>query len=379
MSQTTIAVLGAGLFAKEAHLPAIAALGDKVKLAAVYSRSQSSAASLAELASSVLKLDAPVAVYHDGDPQANLDALLARPDIDAVAVVLPIAQQPDVILKSLEAGKHVLSEKPVAKDVASGIELIKTYNAKYKGKGLIWRVAENYELEPAFHAAAKAIRDGKIGKLSMFNLSAINALDETSKWYKTPWRTVPEYQGGFLLDGGVHSAAALRTVLPDALVSLSGHATLTKKYLAPQDTINAVVRTAGGAVGIFELSFAAPFPTRAKGLTTYTGTNGWIEIATHNAVINGKGQSVSRVTIHSVKEKGTTDKDGNKEYEEVVEVVEEPLCGVRKEFESFVEHLKGNDDGYGTPLGALRDVAFIEAALTSNGSSVSLTDLVPDL
>lgn len=86
----------------------------------------------------------------------------------------------------------MLSEKPVAKDVAAGIALIKEYNAKYKAKGLVWRVAENFEAEPGYRAAAKAIRDGKIGKLALFNLSAINALDESSKWYKTPWRTVPD-------------------------------------------------------------------------------------------------------------------------------------------------------------------------------------------
>lgn len=83
-----------------AHLPAIAALGDKVTLGAVYSRSEASASALAELAATVLKLDKPVAVYHDADPQADLGALLERDDIDAVAVALPISQQPDVVLKA---------------------------------------------------------------------------------------------------------------------------------------------------------------------------------------------------------------------------------------------------------------------------------------
>lgn len=175
-----------------------------------------------------------------------------------------------------------------------------------------------------------------------------------------------------------HSAALLRTVIPDALVSLSGHATLTKKYLAPQDTINAVVKTSAGATGIFELSFAAPYASRAGGVTTFTGTSGWISIAGAKATVDGKEQNVNRVTIRTVKAKGTKDKDGNLEFEEVVEVVDEPSCGVRAEFASFVERLHGTDDGLGDPVGALRDVAFIQAALNSNGDAVSLTDLVPD-
>jgi predicted dehydrogenase len=97
-----------------------------------------------------------------------------------------------VIVKALAAGKHVLSEKPVAKDVAEGAKLLATFKSQYKPKGLVWRVAENFEAEPGFQAAGKAIRDGKIGKVIFFNMSVVNYIDKTSKWYNTPWRTVPD-------------------------------------------------------------------------------------------------------------------------------------------------------------------------------------------
>jgi len=74
--------------------------------------------------------------------------LLARVDITAVIVVLPITLQPSIVLKALAAGKHVLSEKPVAPDVEQGHNLISTYRQEYQPKGLIWRLAENYEAEP---------------------------------------------------------------------------------------------------------------------------------------------------------------------------------------------------------------------------------------
>lgn len=159
-------------------------------LKAVYSRSESSAQKLASAAALALRT-APD-IYHDGDTSANLDALLKRPDITAVIVVLPITQQPVVILKALAAGKHVLSEKPVAKDVAEGVKLLATFQSQYKPKGLIWRVAENFEAEPGFQAAGKAIRDGKIGKVMFFRKNVVDSIDKTSKWYKTPWRTVPD-------------------------------------------------------------------------------------------------------------------------------------------------------------------------------------------
>ena len=80
-----------------------------VALKAIYSRSLASAKSAAE--------SHAVDLYSD-DSQP-LDALLARDDISAVIIALPITAQPAVITKALAAGKHVLAEKPIAKDVAS--------------------------------------------------------------------------------------------------------------------------------------------------------------------------------------------------------------------------------------------------------------------
>lgn len=73
-----------------------------------------------------MQLDSQLTAYSD-DGEAGLGDLLARSDIHAVIVVLPISQQPDVIIRALKAGKHVLSEKPVAKDVKSALKLIEIY------------------------------------------------------------------------------------------------------------------------------------------------------------------------------------------------------------------------------------------------------------
>lgn len=176
-----------------AHVPALAVLGGAAPpLIAVYSRSETSARDLANIAATSLHLDKPPAIYHDGDQSADLDALLARPDITAVIVVLPITVQPSIILKALAAGKHVLSEKPVAADVRGGLDLINEYNQSYKPKGLIWRVAENFEAEPGIRAAESVVQSGKIGKVIFFKITNVSYVDKESKWYKTPWRTVPD-------------------------------------------------------------------------------------------------------------------------------------------------------------------------------------------
>lgn len=202
------------IFCCAAHLPALAALGsEKVVLKAVYSRSKSSASTLAELAKERLGLSEAIPVYSDDGPQeGGLDTLLLRSDIQAVIVVLPLTQQPEIVIRALAAGKNVLSEKPVAKDVKTGLSLIEKWEKEFKPKGLIWRVAENFEgmypsssvvialsktpsivpVEPGLVEAARKIKAGAVGTVRSFNYSIINTTDKSSKWYNTPWRTVPD-------------------------------------------------------------------------------------------------------------------------------------------------------------------------------------------
>ncbi|EAU81234.2 oxidoreductase family protein [Coprinopsis cinerea okayama7 len=360
-SSAGIAILGAGIFAKEAVLNQNAPA-----LKAVYSRSEKSARDLATLAQDTLKLSEAPTVYHEGDKSTDLDALLKRNDINAVVVVMPITSQPGIILKALEAGKHVLSEKPVAADVAKGLDLIKEYNTRFKPKGLIWRVAENFESEPAIRLAGDAIRSGKIGDVVFFKALAVNHIDEESKWYKTSWRTVPDYQGGFLLDGGVHTIAVLRTILPDPLTHLSAFASLNKEYLKPHDTINAIAKADGKYHGTIELSWA--FPTADKpplgDQFVVTGTRGWVSIN------HSWPTSSVKVTIRSIKPT-----EGGKE-EEVQEVIEKPIQGVEAELRDFFDVISGKQAlPIGVPEGALFDVAVIQAALNSGGQLVDLVKL----
>jgi len=370
MAPLNIAILGAGLFAKEAHLPAIqiVAKSEDIKVTAVYSRSKRSSDSLAELTQKTLGYSAPVPVYAD-DTNEGIDALLARKDVDAVIAVLPIVQQSEILLKAFKAGKHVLSEKPIAKDVATGLSLIKTYETEYKPKGLIWRIAENFEHEPALRTAAAEVAKGKIGQVAFFKLVGVNHIDpEENKWYKTPWRTTPDYQGGFLLDGGVHSVALLRTILPGSFTQLVGFASLTKEYLPPHDTIQSVIQTSTGAHGILELSFAAPAANAGDSGISITGTDGVLRIANANKALKEGGPEVRSYKLTWIDSKGA-------QTEEFY-----PVQGVEKEIEYFAKAIAGSKDAEitatGEPRGALVDVAVVEAALTSNGKAIDLQKLV---
>jgi predicted dehydrogenase len=145
-------------------------------LKAVYSRSFKSARTL--------EVDeSQVDIYSDDSgPGKSLDDLLARSDIKAVIIALPIKNQPEYIRKVLLKGKHVLSEKPVTENVKEGAEMIKWYHSEIEPKGVTWSVAENVRYTSSFEHAAEAAK-GK-GRQLTFRVR-MQTLVEGGKYFET--------------------------------------------------------------------------------------------------------------------------------------------------------------------------------------------------
>lgn len=110
--------------------------------------------------------------YHD---------LLLRDDIQAVIIALPILTQPEHIEAALAAGKHVLSEKPIAKDLKRAHQLIEySKSNKVKG-GATWSVAENYRYLETVDYAREEI--SKLGKVQSFSLQSLNYVKAGGKYF----------------------------------------------------------------------------------------------------------------------------------------------------------------------------------------------------
>jgi predicted dehydrogenase len=177
-------------------MPSLKRLNGNLK--AVYSRSHASAAKLVAAAEKLGYAAGSVELYSDDTAGKRLDDLLKRSDIAGVVIALPITVQPDVCRKAFAAGKHVLMEKPIAKDVASAKELIVDYQKKYQPKGLVLSIAEQFRYMAAHDLARKWVAED-VGKLEQVHLRLWRDQQPSGKYYDTPWRKVPDYQGGFLV------------------------------------------------------------------------------------------------------------------------------------------------------------------------------------
>ncbi|TPX12658.1 uncharacterized protein E0L32_000835 [Thyridium curvatum] len=168
---------------------------------------------------------------------AGMFAREARADIAAVVICVPILQIPDFVRKALKAGKHVLSEKPIAPDVAQARELIK-FHSKLPSPRPLWGVAENYRFDENVVRTTEKVRELG-GKLVTFRLDWAMLLPEGLQYFAIDWRKDPKHQGGMILEAAIHLVAVLRSLLGAAgenIAQLSAFTTQLQKYLPPVDT-----------------------------------------------------------------------------------------------------------------------------------------------
>ena len=198
MKPVKLGIIGCGIAARELHLPALNKLKDKFVITAVCNHTEKKAKSFAKLVGDVpYMLD-----YHD---------LLARDDVEAVDIIMPIELNYQVTKESLEAGKHVIVEKPLAVNLVQAKKML-DFPDKYD---LTMMVAENYRYRPIYQRLKTLLESGIIGSPYSVFWNIYRFIDTSSKFAQTKWRINHQYKGGFITDGGVHQIAALRDLFGD--------------------------------------------------------------------------------------------------------------------------------------------------------------------
>ncbi|GAB2457885.1 putative dehydrogenase [Conyzicola lurida] len=104
------------------------------------------------------------------DVHTDLTELLARPDIDAIAVATPARTHHGVVLAALLAGKHVLVEKPLADSREHAVEMVRAAESR----GLTLMADHTYCYTPAVLKIRELIAEGALGDLLFIDSVRIN-------------------------------------------------------------------------------------------------------------------------------------------------------------------------------------------------------------
>lgn len=159
-----VGVIGAGGIVQGAHLPAYQKAGLPVR--AVTDIDQTKAQALAD---------------EFGIPQVypSAEALLADPEIEVVDIAVPAAEQPALVLAALDAGKHVLAQKPLATTVEAALELAERAEAS----GLLVGVNQQLRCDEGIAAAYEMVKRGWLGELSGFSIT----VNLDTPWHLWDW------------------------------------------------------------------------------------------------------------------------------------------------------------------------------------------------
>ncbi|MEV7770822.1 Gfo/Idh/MocA family oxidoreductase [Kitasatospora sp. NPDC086791] len=190
-AELRVGVLGCADIARRRMLPAVAGTPG-VRVAAVASRDPGKAGAFA--------------ARFGCDAVDDYERLLARPDVDAVYIPLPTGLHARWTVRALDAGKHVLVEKPAAGTLAEAREAVGL--ARERGLALM----ENFAfLRHGQHAAARRrLHDGEIGELRALQSSfGIPPRPPADIRYRR------ELGGGALLDVGAYPLRAAVLYLGD--------------------------------------------------------------------------------------------------------------------------------------------------------------------
>ena len=209
----------------------------------------------------------------DDDVEMHRDwkELLRRPDVQAVAVCLPHFLHADVASAVLDAGKHLLLEKPLAHRLREAVQIVDAAERS----GLVTLVEMTHRFYPPVQQAREWVRSGRMGRI----YAVVDGIMQP-----TLPGTLPEWifqreaaGGGVALTNGIHMLDRIAWVCGQELTYRHGVASWAERQGDAEDTAAMVLSLADGT----PVSLLASWP-KARGplddeLTVY-GTEGTLRI-----------------------------------------------------------------------------------------------------
>lgn len=273
-------VLGAAKFAREHMAPAIHA-AEGAELAALATSDPAKAEAFRAFCPALRVLD-------------SYDALLADPSIDAVYVPLPNHLHVEWTLKALEAGKHVLTEKPIA---LRAVEIDRIIAAR-DASGLLAAEAFMIVHHPQWQRAREWLRAGEIGQLR--HVDAAFSFNNESEPGNI--RNRPETGGGSLRDIGVYTFGSCRFVTGAEPTEVSARIRREQGV----EVFAHVQSVMQGPTGRFTYGSMTSMRLVNRQEVTFQGDRGMIRLV--SAPFNANVHDVAEVELHKPGQRVITDR-----------------------------------------------------------------------
>jgi len=281
MEKLKIGIIGCGSIVPK-HLRAVVENSDKMELAA-----------LCDTVPEKMNIALEEYIKAGGANQDSIKKyndyrrLLEDPEIHIVTVATISGIRPKIALDALDAGKHVILEKPMALSTREAYEIIK----KSEEKRLKVAVCHQLRFMPHIMKLKEEIDSGAFGKL--VHASASMRWNRNDVYYSSsPWRGTWEYDGGAFMNQAIHVIDLMLWLMGSAERVYAETGTFLKKIEA-EDAGAAVIRFKSGTIGTIEASVCV-YPENLEETLGIFGEKGTVLIG---------GKALNKVEVWNIKGK----------------------------------------------------------------------------
>jgi UDP-N-acetyl-2-amino-2-deoxyglucuronate dehydrogenase len=251
-----IAVVGCGRIA-ENHFNAIEAHKKDLQLVAVCD-TDLAALRAAEAKRKVAAYDA-------------LAALLEASDVDVVALCTPSGLHPDQTVQVARAGRHIMTEKPMATRWTDGLRMVRACDEA----GVHLFVVKQNRRNATLQLLKRAMERGRFGRIYMVTINVFWSRPQ-SYYDSAKWRGTWEFDGGALMNQASHYVDLVDWLI-GPVESVQAYVATLARNIQVEDTATVGVRWRSGALGSINVTMLT-YPKNLEGSITIIGETGTVRL-----------------------------------------------------------------------------------------------------
>lgn len=231
----------------------------------------------AERAELVAVCDSDAAALHTASTQlrvpgySSLEALLAGSDCDVVTVCTPSGLHPAHAVQIARAGRHVITEKPMATRLGDGKRMV----AACDEEGVHLFVVKQNRLNPTLQLLKRALVQRRFGRIYMVNVNVFWTRPQ-AYYDSARWRGTWEFDGGAFMNQASHYVDLLDWLI-GPIESLHAYTATLERNIEVEDTGVANIKWRSGALGSVNVTMLT-YPKNLEGSITILGEQGTVQV-----------------------------------------------------------------------------------------------------
>jgi UDP-N-acetyl-2-amino-2-deoxyglucuronate dehydrogenase len=198
---------------------------------------------------------------------ATLPQLLKEAEVDVVALCTPSGLHPQQTMLAARAGRHVITEKPMATRWSDGLQMVRECDEADVHLLVVKQNRRNTTLQ----ALKRALEKGRFGRIYMVTLNVFWSRPQ-SYYDSARWRGTWEFDGGALMNQASHYVDLVDWLI-GPVESVQAYVATLARNIQVEDTATVGVRWRSGALGSINVTMLT-YPRNFEGSITIVGERG---------------------------------------------------------------------------------------------------------